>query len=397
MFTLHMHHKDVTAMNSISSSLSKFIPQNLVVRCGIAIVFVAIALWLSLALEISFGNPFWLFFAVAVIASTWFCGKPPGWLATALSMVVVQYYFIPPLRSFAITLHDLPFSLTFLVCQIFATWLVSKRKQTEDSLSQTNTALVDQMAERERAEESLRAARSELARVMRVTTVGELTASIAHEINQPLAAVVTNSDACIAWLESKSPSLPEARAAAERAAMGATRASEVIRRIRSLISKAPTERAPIQLNDVISEIVDLTAHQALNNNVSMTVELQPNLPLVLGDKIQFQQVILNLITNGIEATSGVNGRPRRLEIRSQTLGTDQLQVSVSDNGVGVSPELMPRLFEPFFTTRAHGIGMGLPISRSIIEAHGGRLWAESSPNQGSVFQITLPCTASVPA
>jgi C4-dicarboxylate-specific signal transduction histidine kinase len=351
--------------------------------------------YLDLVFEISFGNPFWFFFPSAVIASTWFCGKFPGWLTTATSMVVVQYYFIPPLRSFAITRRDLPFSLTFLGCQIFATWLVSKRKQTDDSPRQANAALLNQMAERERAEESLRRARSELARVVRITTVGELTASIAHEINRPLAAVVTNSDACIAWLALESPNFPEAQAAAERAAAGATRASGVISRIRSLIKNAPTERIPVQLNDVISEIVDLTAHQASNSGVSMSTELQPNLPTVLGDKIQFQQVILNLITNGIEATSGVNGRPRKLIIRSQTLGADEVQISVSDSGVGVAPELMPRLFEPFFTTRSQGIGMGLPISQSIIEAHGGRLWAESSPGEGSIFQFTVPHSAGV--
>jgi signal transduction histidine kinase len=378
-------------MNSISSSPPRSIAQNHILRVGIGLALVAAALELSLLFESSFGNPFFgFFFPSAVIATTWFCGTLPGWLATALSIVVVQYYFIPPLRSFSITLHDLPFSLTFLLCQVFATWLVIRRKQAENSLRQANTALFEQMGERERAEESLRAARSELARFVRVTTVGELTATIAHEINQPLAAVVANSDACIAWLGSDKPDLPEARAAAERAAMGATRASDVIRRIRSLISKGPDERAPLQLNTVISEIVDLTTHQALSNNVSMTVDLQPDLPSVPGDKIQLQQVMLNLISNGIEATSGVNGRPGRLEIRSQSLGTHQLQVSVRDNGVGVPPELMARLFEPFFTTREQGIGMGLPISRSIIEAHGGRLWAESSPNQGSVFRFTLP-------
>jgi C4-dicarboxylate-specific signal transduction histidine kinase len=382
-------------MSSSTSLPSKPFELSLISRYGIAILLAAVALWLSLVFEISFGNPFWFFFPCAVIASTWFCGKFPGWLTTAISMVVVQYYFIPPLRSFAITLHDLPFSLTFLGCQAFATWLVSRRKQTEESLRRMNTALVNQMAERERAEESLRRVRSELARVARVTTVGELAASIAHEINQPLGAIVANSDACIAWLALESPNLAEARAAAERAALGATRTSEVIHRIRSLISNAPSERIPVQLNDVISEIVDLAAPQALKHGVSMTVELQPSLPPVHGDKIQFQQVILNLVTNGIEATSGVSERPRQLEIRSQTLGTDQVQVSVSDSGVGVAPELMTRLFEPFFTTRSQGIGMGLPISRSIIEAHGGRLWVESSLGQGSIFQFSVPHNAGV--
>jgi signal transduction histidine kinase len=343
-------------MNRIGFQRSQNFELGLVSRYGIAILLPAVALWLSLVFEISFGNPFWFFFPSAVIASTWFCGKSPGWLTTVISMVVVQYYFIPPLRSFVITRRDLPFSFTFPGCQIFATWLVSKRKQTEDSLRQANAALVSQMAERERAEESLRKTRSELARVVRITTVGELTASIAHE------AVVMNCDACTAWLASESANLVEAQAAAERAAAGATRASEVISRIRSLIKNAPTERIPVQLNDVITETVDLAAHQASNSGVSMSTDLEPNLPPVLGDKIQFQQVILNLITNGLEAASSVNGRPRRLEIRTQMRGPDQVQVSVSDTGVGVAQGLLPRLFEPFFTTRSHGIGMGLPLA-----------------------------------
>lgn len=221
-------------------------------------------------------------------------------------------------------------------------------------------------------------------------------ASVAHEINQPLGAIVANSDACVAWLAAEPPDLSEARAAADRAAKGATRASEVIRRIRSLISKTPTERVPIQINQVISEIAELTTPQASKTGVPIHLNLQPNLPSVSGDRIQLQQVILNLVTNGIEATSDVTGI-RKLEIRSQSLESGDVQVSVSDTGVGVAPDLMPRLFEPFFTTRTQGIGMGLSISKSIIEAHGGRLTAESSHGHGSVFRFILPPNASSPA
>jgi C4-dicarboxylate-specific signal transduction histidine kinase len=382
-------------MNSQGSLQSKFLDASPIVRYGAAILLTGAALWLSLVFEVSFGNPFWFFFPSAVIASTWFCGKGPGWLTTALSMVVVQYYFIPPLRSFEITTHDLPFSLTFLACQTFATWLVTKRRQSEQSLRQVNAALVEQMAERERAEESLRRARAQLSRVARATTVGEFAASVAHEINQPLGAIVANSDACVAWLAAEPPNLPEARTAAERAAKGATRASEVIRRIRSLVSNAPAERLAVQINQVISEIADLTTFQAAKSNVTIHLRLQPNLPAISGDRIQLQQVILNLITNGIEATSGVTG-VRQLEIHSQAEATGEVQVSVSDTGVGVAPELMPRLFEPFFTTRTQGIGMGLSISRSIIESHGGRLTAESSLGRGSVFRFTLPRNGGSP-
>ncbi|MGB6692074.1 MAG: ATP-binding protein [Terracidiphilus sp.] len=257
-------------------------------------------------------------------------------------------------------------------------------------LKNANDALLNQMAEQRRTEEALQRTRTELARVVRITTIGELTASIAHEVNQPLAAVVANADACVAWLGLQNPDLVEARAAAERTIRGATRASEVITRIRSLINKAAPERADVRLNAVVEETVALADRQASRNRISIALELAPDLPTVHGDKIQLQQVILNLLMNGIESMSGVTGRPRLLTVRSRVQTDRQVCVSVEDTGVGIGEEIMPRLFEPFFTTRSQGIGMGLAISRSIIEAHGGRLWAESIVNQGSVFQFTLP-------
>jgi C4-dicarboxylate-specific signal transduction histidine kinase len=257
-------------------------------------------------------------------------------------------------------------------------------------LKNANDALLSQMEEQRRTEEALQRARTELARVVRITTIGELTASIAHEVNQPLAAVVANADACVAWLGLQSPNLVEAKAAAERTIQGATRASEVIARIRSLINKAAPERAQVQLNAIAEETVALIDRQASRNQVAVLLELAPNLPAVFGDRIQLQQVILNLLLNGIESMTSVAGRPRRLVVRSTIHEPGQAGISVEDSGIGVSEDNMSRLFEPFFTTRSQGIGMGLAISRSIIEAHGGRLWAESTQNQGSVFQFNLP-------
>lgn len=381
---------------------------NALLRYGVAIAFVLAALLLSLALHVPFGNPFWLFFPVAVIASTWFGGKGPGWLAVGLSTLAVLYYFIPPVRSFALKPRDIPFFLTFVACELVASWVIAWRRQTEVTLRQardelevrvaertaelktTNAALLNQIAEQKRTEEALQITRTELARVVRITTIGELTASIAHEVNQPLAAVVANADACVAWLALESPNLAEARAAAERATQGATRAAEVIVRIRSLINKATPEKAPVQINEVIQGIAALAEGQAEKNNVSLALELTPDLPAVLGDKIQLQQVVLNLMMNGLEAMNSITDRPRNLLIRSRAQNAAEILVSVQDSGIGVSPQIMSRLFEPFFTTRSQGMGMGLPISRSIIEAHGGRLWAESTVNQGSVFQFTLP-------
>jgi C4-dicarboxylate-specific signal transduction histidine kinase len=383
-------------------------PLSPLLRYALAIVFVSAALLLSLVLQVPFGNPFWLLFPVAVIASTWVGGRGPGWLAVSLSTLAVLYYFIPPIRSFVIKPRDVPFFLVFIACELIANGLISWRKQAEEALRQSrdqlearveertielksaNDALLTQMAEQRRTEEALQVTRTELARVVRITTIGELAASIAHEVNQPLAAVVANADACVAWLARDTPDLAEARAAAERTTQGATRASEVIGRIRSLINKTAPERARVEINEIIGEVVALAERQASKNEVSVETDLAPDPPPILGDRIQLQQVILNLMLNGIEAMTGVSDRSRRLVIRSQMQDADQVRVSVEDSGIGVTAEIMGRLFEPFFTTRSQGIGMGLPISRSIVEAHGGRLWAESTVNQGSVFQFTLP-------
>lgn len=377
-------------------------------RHALAIVLVSLALVVSLALQHTLGNPFWFFFSVAVILSTWFGRAGAGWLAVVFSILAVMYYFTPPLHSFAVAPSELPFFLTFVACELGVTQLIGWRKRTEDSLRQArdeledrvaertgelkraNDALLEQMAEQKRTEEALQTTRAELTRVARITTIGELTASIAHEVNQPLAAVVANADACVAWLSREHPDLGEARLAAERATLGATRASEVIARIRSLITKATPEKSRLQINDVIEQTAALAEGQASANEVAMEFALSSDLPFVFGDNIQLQQVIVNLLMNGIEAMSGINGRPRKLLIRSEAQNGRQIRISVQDSGVGVSPEAMLRLFEPFFTTRAKGMGMGLSISRSIIEAHGGRLWAESNGSDGAVFHFTLP-------
>jgi C4-dicarboxylate-specific signal transduction histidine kinase len=370
-------------------------------RYGLAVGLVFLALLASMALQDSIGNPFWFFFSAAVILSTWLGGTGPGWLAVICSTLAVMYYFTPPLRSFVVTPRELPYFVTFVACEIGVTQLISWRRRTEDALRQARdelevrvaertAELKRQMAEQRRIEEALQATRAELTRAARITTIGELTASIAHEVNQPLAAVVANADACVAWLSREKPDLAEARSAAGRATEGATRASEVIARIRSLITKATPEKSKVQINQVIEQTAALAEGQAARNQVVIKLELSPDLPVVFGDSIQFQQVILNLVVNGIEAMTCITDRPRILTLRTEPEDKGQVRVSVQDSGVGLNEEVMRRLFEPFFTTRAKGMGMGLSISRSIIEAHGGRLWAEPNGSGGASFQFTLP-------
>jgi PAS domain S-box-containing protein len=241
-----------------------------------------------------------------------------------------------------------------------------------------------------RAEEALRKANADLAHVTRVITMGELTASIAHEINQPLAAIVTNADACAVWLSSEPPNLEEARAAVDCIAQDGTRASEVIRHTRAMFTKDTPERTTVQVNELIREVGALLQAGASRNQVELQTELAIDLPPAMGDRVQLKQVIVNLALNGIEAMVAVIDRPRRLVIRSERQNLEELLVAVRDSGVGIDPKAFKRIFDAFFTTKPQGMGMGLCICRSIVEAHGGRLWASANSDYGATFQFTLP-------
>jgi PAS domain S-box-containing protein len=260
-----------------------------------------------------------------------------------------------------------------------------------------HVAVVRDITERKRAEEALRQTQAELAHVTRVMTIGALTASIAHEVNQPLAAVVTNGNACLRWLTREVPGLEEARAAVERIIRDGHRASEVIRRMRALAQKTDPQAAWLDLNDVIHEAIALVHSEVRQQRVALRTDLSATLPPVLGDRVQLQQVILNLLINGIEAMAAVMDRPRELLIRSHQHEGDQVLVAVRDAGMGLDPEQMARLFDAFFTTKPGGMGMGLAISRTIIEAHGGRLWATMNDGPGATFQLTLPLNTERPS
>src|SRR5712671_5273766 len=254
-----------------------------------------------------------------------------------------------------------------------------------DFAAQTTIAL-----ESTRRERQYREMQCELAHANRVATMGQLTASIAHEVNQPITAAVTNAQAALRWMSAEPPDFGEVSEALAGVIKEGNRASEVIGRTRALIKKAPPRKDAFSINDTILEVVALTRNEAANNGVLVRTQLAEGLPPVQGDRVQLQQVMLNLIVNAIQSMSGIGEGARELQISTVSIEPEGVCVAVRDTGHGLRPESLPRLFEPFYTTKPDGMGMGLSICRSIIEAHGGRLWATRCEPRGALFQFTIP-------
>jgi len=250
------------------------------------------------------------------------------------------------------------------------------------------------VTERTHAEEALQKAQGELAHATRVMTMGELAASIAHEINQPLAAIAANAEACLNWLAGTTPRLEEARESVSSIVRDGNRAGDIIRRIRALTQKAGTQKAPVDLNDAIREVMALAESEVRRHGVTLQTDLAEDLPPVVGDRIQLQQVVLNLVINGAEAMSSVVDRPRQLLVGSRRSESDHVLVAVQDCGIGIERQGVDKIFESFYTTKPQGMGMGLAISRSIVENHGGTLRAVSNDGPGMTFELALPATRS---
>jgi PAS domain S-box-containing protein len=251
-------------------------------------------------------------------------------------------------------------------------------------------AFVLDLTERKRAEEQLQALQAQLAHATRVTTLGELSASVAHELGQPLAAIVTNGEACLRWLGHRTPQPEEVRACVEHMIAEGRRASEIVQGIRSLTKRANPQKTRLELNDVVNDVMSLVQREVLNHRVSLRLKLASELPPLLGDRVQLQQVIINFVMNGIQAMADIGDAPRELLIESRHDDGGHVVVAVRDSGTGIDPGNANRLFDAFFTTKPDGMGMGLSICRSIIEAHGGRVWASNNAGRGAVFQFRLP-------
>jgi C4-dicarboxylate-specific signal transduction histidine kinase len=243
----------------------------------------------------------------------------------------------------------------------------------------------------------LHKAQTELAHATRVTTLGELATSIAHEVYQPLTAIAANAEAGLLFLDRENPDLGEVRDALRQIIMDGNRADEVIRRVRTLANKTDIQKVPLDINDVIEEVMLIFRHEAIAHGVLLRQELASALPQVFGDRVQLQQVIMNLLMNGIQATSSVTGRRHELRIRSQEHGPDQILVAVEDSGTGFELQNVDRLFSAFFTTKPNGMGIGLSICRSIVEQHGGNIWATQNSGAGSTFQFTLNTRGATPS
>jgi C4-dicarboxylate-specific signal transduction histidine kinase len=347
---------------------------------------VAVAFVSTLLLEPLFPYPFLFLFFGAVMASAWFGGPGGGFFAVFISTLLIDYFFVPPLHSFLVSTSAEAYFIAFVLCALVASWLSSEKRKSEEALKDALDQLEVRVSERTA---ELMKTQAELAHLAQVLSMGELAASIAHEINQPLTAVVAHGHACVEWLSASPPNLQKTRQTVETIIQEGTRAGAVLGRIRALFKKEAPARDWLDLNEVIHELIVFVRDEANRSHIAIRAELSPSLPKIKGDRVQLQQVVLNLVMNGLDAMAETSDRGKELLIRTRREASE-IVVQVEDSGIGLDTESAERIFNPFFTTKPHGIGMGLSISRSIIEAHEGRLTGMPRPTGGAIFQFVLP-------
>jgi C4-dicarboxylate-specific signal transduction histidine kinase len=377
------------------------------VQCLLGGVVVAVLTFVSFRLRVNLTISSLLYLTIVVLFSIT-DAVAASIFVSILAVLCLDYFFIPPIYSLELRNPlDSVALVVFMATALLISRLMSQRKRAEEALQQVlgelelkvqertaelakaNDELRGEITERQHAQEALQKAQAELAHVSRLMTLGELTASISHEVNQPIAAVVTNGQVGLRLLALETPRPDDLRVTVERIVRDANRASDVIQRIRALAKRSEPQMLSLDINDVISEAILLVQREVSSHGVSLRTELSSALPPVLGDRVQLQQVIINLLINGVEAMAPITDRPRDLLIRSQH-EADQVHVAVRDSGIGIDSGTAEQLFNAFFTTKPSGMGMGLSISRSIIRAHGGKLWVSPNPDFGAAFQFTVP-------
>src|SRR2546422_1060596 len=341
----------------------------------VAVVSVAVALGIMRLPIVHLQGAIVSLFLCAVMLSAWLGGVGPGLLAAGLSAAAFAYYFLSPVHSLIVAAEETPRFVIFVLAAILVGSLSAAQRCSMQSLR--------------KAEETLRETQAALAHVTRVMTMGELAASIAHEVNQPLAGIVINGNACLRWLAGESPNLAEAREAAQRIIRDGSRASEIVSRIRALAKKTSTRAERVDLTEAIREVLALCQGEARKHGVALSAQFPGDFPPARGDRVLIQQVVLNLVMNGIEAKRDVQDRPRELVIQAQA-EAKQVRVTVHDSGVGLGPQAQERIFDALYTTKPGGMGMGLSISRTIVENHGGRLSVVARDRRGATFEFTLP-------
>jgi C4-dicarboxylate-specific signal transduction histidine kinase len=373
---------------------------------GLAVASVTLALVITRGLQPTvFPTP--LFFA-AIVITTWFGSTTAGLFAVLLATGLLQYYFIAPERHFSFHAAEVLYVGQFSMPALLTCWFVKKRKEAETALKeardsldakvqlrtaelrQSNEQLRLEMAERKRAEAAFHQTQADLAHLTRVTTMSALASSIAHEVNQPLAAIVSNGDACLRWLTADPPNLARAKDSVSRIVGEGSRAGEVVRRIRSLSTKRSPQKEVMQFAEILHDALAILETELTKHKIQLECKLEDVGALVFGDRVQIQQVMMNLLLNAIESMSKVESRPRRLVVKLEAIGKSRLRVCVQDCGSGFDSNDSERIFETFFTTKPEGVGMGLAISRTIIEAHGGRISASMNPDHGATLQFELP-------
>lgn len=363
-----------------------------VLRYGSALALVAVALIASLGMQrlFAFPYPFLFLFFGAVMVSAWFGSMGAGLFSVLLSTLAVDYFFVPPFYSWQISTTAETYFVAFVACALVAGWISSAKQRGEEALREARDQLEIKVSERSAA---LMQTQAELAHLSRALSLGELTSSIAHEISQPITAVVTNGHACMEWLSATPPNIEKARLSTQSIIQDGTRAGLVVGRIRALFKKEEPVKNWVDINEVIEELVGFLRHEASSRHISIRSETASSLPLVKADRVQLQQVMLNLIMNAMDALRDAQVPTKKVTIRSYLRGSKQIGVEVEDSGKGIDAQFMDKIFDPFFTTKPHGIGMGLSISRSIIESHQGELIAKTAASGGAVFQFTVPVQA----